>query len=418
MTSGRVVTILALSIAGFALTRHLAQPRAPKIPPRSRQAQSAAPHVMDKISIRSGDTLDALLKRSGLAHDTRAELIEAVGEHFDVRTFRAGSQLTLLRSEGALVSVEYVVDPDHRLEIVQANGQFKARIAAIPGAVRPRAVCGTLKGSLFESMARAGEQPELALRMAEIFAWDIDFYRDPQPDDQFCLLVEKKEYDNGAPATYRRVLAATYVNAGIVHDAYLFKASDGEEHYYSGDGQSLEAAFLRSPLKLDARISSHFSGRRLHPVLGVYRPHLGTDYAAPVGTPVQAVADGRVVYSGLSGGSGNLVTLQHANGYVTQYLHLSRRLVRKGDRVKQGQRIGLVGMTGLASGPHVDIRIQNNGRYLNWATLKLPRQSRVPASSLREFEMVRDRLMAMMVGNSGESKTELASGTTESMTAR
>jgi murein DD-endopeptidase MepM/ murein hydrolase activator NlpD len=324
----------------------------------------------------------------------------------------------LLRSgQGAFVSVEYVIDPDHKLELTESSGEFVARIVDIPGTVRPQVVCGTLEGSLFESMARTGEQPELAMQIAEIFAWDIDFYRDPQPGDRFCLLVEKKEYDNGGPATYQRVLAAKYDNAGTMYDAYLFKNPDGEEHYYSSDGQSLQAAFLRSPLKFDARISSRFSHRRLHPVFGVYRAHLGTDYAAPMGTSVQAVADGRVIFSGLSGGSGNLITLQHANGYATQYLHLSKRLVRKGDRVKQGQRIGLVGMTGLASGPHVDIRIQKNGHYMNWETLKLPRQSRIAAASLQAFEVVRDRFTAMLASGP-DSGTRLALSDTAPTAAR
>ena len=368
--SNRILAILVLGIAAIACTWQkphqapIMMAAAPAVPPTT---------VLEKenVAIRRGDTLDALLNRSGVDAQLRMDLIAAVRKEFDVTKFRAGSQLTLLRTlQGTLKSVEYVLDPDHKLELTESRGEFVARIADIPGTVRPQVVCGALEGSLFESMARIGEQPVLAIQIAEIFAWDIDFYRDPQPGDQFCLLVEKKVYDNGAPATYQRVLAAQYVNAGTVYDAYLFKKPGGEEHYYSGEGQSLQAAFLRSPLKFDARISSHFSRRRLHPVLGVYRAHLGSDYAAPSGTPVQAVADGRVIFSGFSGDSGNLITLQHASGYVTQFLHLSKRLVRKGDRVKQGQRIGLVGMTGLATGPHVDIRIRKNGHYMNWENPK------------------------------------------------
>jgi murein DD-endopeptidase MepM/ murein hydrolase activator NlpD len=232
--------------------------------------------------------------------------------------------------------------------------------------------------------------------MAEIFAWDLDFYRDPREGDEFCLLVEKKEYENGAPAVYQRVLAARYNNAGTLYDAYLFEGEDGSAHYYSSDGESLQAAFLRSPLAFDARISSRYSTGRFHPVLGQYRPHLGTDYAAPTGTPILAVADGRVTFSGRSGGSGIMVTLRHANGFETQYLHMSRRLVSKGDRVRQGERIGLVGSTGLATGPHVDIRIRKNGRYMNWEKLKVPRQSRIAAAKEAAFSTIRDRFAAQM----------------------
>lgn len=408
--SVRILAIVAIGIAASGLAWQYTNPAAN---PSGQQLPVAAPVPelnQENLSIRPGDTLEALLQRSQVDPQLRTEMIAAVEKEFDVRKFRAGSQLTLLRSQqGNLEALEYVIDPDHRLRLAKSKGGFVARVGEIPGAIRRTAVCGTLQGSLFESVERTGERPELALEIAEIFAWDLDFYRDPREGDEFCLLVEKKEYSSGAAATYRRVLAAKYNNGGTIYDAYLYENPEGEGHYYSSDGQSLQAAFLRSPLEFDARISSHFSHRRLHPVLDQYRAHLGTDYAAPVGTPVQAVADGRVIFSGPSGGSGNLITLQHANGFETQYLHLSRRLVRVGARVKQGERIGLVGMTGIATGPHVDLRVRKNGRYMNWETLKIPRQSGIAAAQQVSFNAVRDRLAAEMSPRFA-SATELASG--------
>ena len=234
--------------------------------------------VPEIVSIRRGDTLGTLLKRSGVPPQMQVELIAAAQKQFDVRKLRVGSQLTLFRTEdGILDSLEYVIDSDHKLRLSGSDGAFVAQIAEIPGVIRPDTVCATLEGSLFESIAQAGERPELAIRLAEIFAWDLDFYRDPRAGDTFCILVEKKLYDDGSPATYRSVLAAQYSNAGKLYDAYLYPDENGEPRYFSATGQSLQAAFLRSPLEFDARVSSQFSRRRYHPVLHVYRPHWGTD---------------------------------------------------------------------------------------------------------------------------------------------
>ena len=240
-----------------------------------------------------------------------------------------------------------------------------------------------MQDSLFTSMERAGEQPELALRVAEIFAWDMDFYTDPQPGDQFCVLVEKKVYDNGQSPTYHRILAARYKNAETVYEGFLYPDVAGKPAYYSRDGRSLQAAFLRSPLRFEAAISSHFSRHRFHPVLRVYRPHLGTDYAAPVGAPVQAIATGRVTFCGRAGGAGKMVRVEHANGYESMYMHLSRILVRRGQHVAQGQRIALVGATGLATGPHLDFRLRRNGKYVNFEHFRAPRAAQLDANQMR-----------------------------------
>ncbi|HWP86119.1 MAG TPA: peptidoglycan DD-metalloendopeptidase family protein [Terriglobia bacterium] len=406
--SVRILVVLLLGLFGVLLAWQLTNPTLPQ-PVLSAPAAIVPAFLKETIAIRPGDTLDNLLQRSGVEAPLRLEMIAAIGKAFDVRKFRAGAELILVRTrEGELRSLEYLLHPDRKLRLLRGTEGFAAEIAEIPGVIRTEAVCGTLRGSLFESFQRIGERPELAMKMAEIFAWDLDFYRDPREGDTFCLLVEKKEYAHGAPPTYRRVLAARYDNDGTVYDAFLFESEDGSPHYYSSSGESLQAAFRRSPLAFDARISSSFSRRRFHPVLGVYRPHLGTDYAAPTGTPILAVADGRVVFAGRSGGSGNMVTLQHANGFETQYLHMSRILVSKGERVRQGERIGLVGMTGLATGPHVDLRISKNGRYLNWETLKVPRQSRIPKAQEAAFRAVRDRWASQMAAG-GNPALKLAS---------
>jgi murein DD-endopeptidase MepM/ murein hydrolase activator NlpD len=349
------------------------------------------------LPIRTGDNLDTLLESAGIGQDEKTQVVEAVSESFDVRQLRAGSYLSLTRSaSGDFESLEYVIDPDRRLEVSATEAGYSADVVEVPGEVIPAAVCTSLEGSLFESIDEAGGNPDLALRMASIFAWDIDFYTDPQEGDAFCVLVEKKVYENGQPPTFQRILAARYLNNGKLFDAFLFIGPNGKPAYYSRDGRSLQAAFLRSPMKFEAAVSSHFSHRRFHPVLKIYRPHLGTDYAAPTGTPVQAVADGTVVFSGYARGGGNWIHIRHANGYETQYLHLSRRFVKKGEHVDQGERIGLVGSTGLATGPHLDFRVRRNGKYVNFEALDMPRAATILAQHRAEFTKRRDRYRTMM----------------------
>jgi murein DD-endopeptidase MepM/ murein hydrolase activator NlpD len=317
-----------------------------------------------------------------------------------VRKVRAGRDLLVTRWDktGEIAGVEYVVDADHQVQLFRDNGISSAELVEIPGTVKQVPVCATLKDSLAATMDRAGESFTLAMMMADVLAFDIDFYRDPQPGDDFCLLVEKKFYENGQAPTYRRIVAARYNNAGHISDAYWFAdaTGDGKGSYFGGNGESLKAAFLRSPLEFDARVSSHFSGSRLHPVLHEVRAHYGTDYAAPTGTPVRAVADGKVVGAGMSGGSGNMVTIRHADGYQTQYLHLSKILVREGQSIEQGAHLGLVGATGLATGPHLDIRISRNGSYMNWEKMRAPRTVTLAGGMKDQFLAERDQMLGQM----------------------
>jgi murein DD-endopeptidase MepM/ murein hydrolase activator NlpD len=212
------------------------------------------------------------------------------------------------------------------------------------------------------------------------------------------MVIEKRTYVNGQPPTYGKLLAAEYKNGGHPYQAVLFRDPQGKEAYYAPDGKSLQKAFLRSPLKFSAPVTSRFSRSRFHPVLKIHRPHLGIDYGAPIGAPVQSIGEGRVVFAGYKGQSGNLVHIRHANGYETMYMHLSRILVRSGARVAQGERIGLVGKTGLATGPHLDFRIRQNGQYRNFETLRLPPAEPVARHLMSEFAAVRDRVMPLLTG--------------------
>ena len=338
-----------------------------------------------------------ILQGLGIDAGTAARMISSAQSVFDLRHLRAGNRLSVGRSVlGDLRLVRYRIDTDRVLTIAPQGGDFHSEIQTIPSETQTVGVMGEVHGSLFEAVINAGEKPELAMRLAQIFGWDLDFYTDPRPGDTFRVVVEKKLLSNGELLSYGRILAAEYKNAGRPYGAVLFHDVSGAPAYFTPEGKSMKKAFLHSPLKFAAPITSHFSAHRFHPILKEYRPHLGIDYAAPTGTPVQTIGEGRVVFAGMKGGAGNLVEVQHINGYTTYYMHLSRVLVRSGQRVEQGQSIGLVGMTGLATGPHLDFRIQKQGQFLNFERLPLPPSDPVAKRDWNEFSGLRDRALALM----------------------
>lgn len=347
--------------------------------------------------IPRGVALADFLPRFDIEPATVYQITSAANPVFDMRKIRAGHLLRIGRNGyDELRAIRYQIDADRELWIEATSDGFQARIHDVPYVTELVGVVGQIRDSLFNAVTDSGEGAELAIEMANIFAWDLDFYTDPRVGDSFRLLVEKRIYADGQNTRYGRILAAEYNNQGSTYQAVLFHDPDGDPAYYAPDGKSLKRAFLKSPLKFSARISSHFSRHRFHPVLKRYRPHLGTDYAAPTGTPVQTIGDGRVLEAGRKGGNGNYVRIRHVNGFETWYLHLSRILIRRGQRVHQGQIIGRVGATGLASGPHLDFRIRQSGRFVNFERLKLPPSQPVARQEMPEFERVRDQHMALL----------------------
>ena len=341
--------------------------------------------------VLAGATFAQALGRLGVEPGVAADVAEAAQSVYNLRGFRTGNRLAVGRSvDGELRVVRYQIDPDRMLWVRPQGKGFRAEIQRIPSETVVVPVAGQLRDSLYNAVIEAGESPELAVRLAEIFAWDLDFYTDPRRGDRFRLLVEKKRYATGETGAYGKIYAAEYDNDGRTYQAVLFRDPSGRPAYYGADGKSLEKALLRSPLKFSAPITSRFSRSRFHPVLKTRRPHLGIDYGAPTGTPVQAIGSGSVVFAGRKGGAGNMVHLRHTNGYETMYMHLSQILVHSGHRVEQGQRIGLVGATGLATGPHLDFRILQHGSYRNFEALNLPPAMPVAKKDWAEFAGLRD----------------------------
>jgi murein DD-endopeptidase MepM/ murein hydrolase activator NlpD len=398
--SWSIVAVLAcLAVGGsylarFSSERDLARQFAAAA---QRTAVPAPKLVLTTTPVPRGTPFAAVLAQMNVDPQTASEITSVAESVFDFRLFRAGNELKIARTLlGQLEELSYQIDPQRILSVAFRDGAFHAEVQTIPSITETDGVSGKVQGSLFEAVTQAGESPELAMRIADIFSWDLDFYTDPRPGDTFRVVVEKKKIASGQTIAYGRILAAEYDNDGRAYRAVLFHDPGGAPVYYTPDGKSLKKAFLHSPLKFAAVITSHFSYSRFHPILKIYRPHLGTDYAAPIGTPVQSIGDGHVIFAGRKGGDGNLVKIQHSNGYQTYYMHLSRILVRDGQHVVQGQRIGLVGMTGLATGPHLDFRIERNGQFMNFERLPLPPSEPVARSDMAEFTAVRDREIALL----------------------
>jgi murein DD-endopeptidase MepM/ murein hydrolase activator NlpD len=282
------------------------------------------------------------------------------------------------------------------VDIVEAWREGEAWTAArrdVPVERKVVLVAGTVAGSLFESMEVLGEQAQLVLDFAGIFAWDFDFTSDSQPGDRFRMLVEKV-YAGDQFVKYDRILVAEYESERKVHTGIYFKDREGGG-YYTPAGESLRRAFLKSPLEF-TRISSTFTRARRHPILGGVRPHLAVDYAAPTGTPIWAVADGRVEFAGYKGGNGNTVVIRHRANFKTMYNHLSRfgKGIRRGAAVKQRQAIGYVGTTGLSTGPHLDYRVIKDGRFVNPLKETFLPGKPISPSARPAFLEARDSLLA------------------------
>ncbi len=251
-----------------------------------------------------------------------------------------------------------------------------------------KCITGVIKSTLYEAIIDQGESPELAYLLSDIFSWQIDFWLDIQKNDKFFCVIDKYVTNDGSLYKYGDIKFAYIKNMNKDFFAVGYKLPNSEElRYFDLNGKSLEKSFLKSPLKY-TRISSKFSYHRFHPVLKIFRPHLGVDYAAPIGTPVWATASGTVIYAGWKGGGGKTVIIKHAGGYQTSYCHFSRiaKGIRRGVKVRQKQVIGYVGMTGLATGPHTDYRIKKNGYYINPLTLKPPSLSNIPDSLMDNFK--------------------------------
>lgn len=358
--------------------------------------------------VQPGETFSSLLQEY-LSPGQISDLAARSRKVFPLSQLRAGQPYSLALQDDSLVSFIYDIDREHQLSIrCEGEGCDVDRVA-IPYTVQTETIYGTISSSLFEAVAESNESTELAVALADIFAWDIDFIRDIQEGDAFSAMVEKR-YRDGQPAGYGRILAAEFNNQGKPYQAILFQDGDNPPQYYTPDGKGMRKAFLKAPLDF-TRISSGFTKNRFHPVLRVWRPHLAIDYAAPTGTPVRTVADGTVVKRSYDRSNGNLVRVRHANGYETTYIHLNKfaKGLKVGKRLKQGELVGYVGSTGIATGPHLDFRMFKNGRPINPATVKSTTADPVSKKNLVAFQAEAVRLLSELEGgNIQQARVETA----------
>lgn len=343
-----------------------------------------------------GETAADVFEKLGLEGGEAYEATNALAERVNLRSLRAGNRYSaFFNPDSSLASFELTVDGSGRAQMVRRGDQWKCDWQPFQRKVGVRALRGTLAGSLEESIRKAGGPSTLAYRLADVFQWDLDFTKDLRRGDHFEVLYQEILLD-GKFHDVGTILAVNYDNQGRIHEAYRYGDAGV---YYDGEGRPMRKMFLRSPLRY-SRVTSQFSHRRFHPVLKQYRPHYGVDYGAPVGTPVLVTANGTVVSAGWDRGGGNVVKVQHAGGYVTAYLHLSRFAagVRRGARVRQGDIIAYSGATGLASGPHLDYRVKYRDQWIDPLSLKSVRDEPIPSSRMASFHAWRDDLRAGMRG--------------------
>lgn len=382
-------------------------PPAPIVPP---------PPADERVEGRLGDgeALSTALQRSGVGADDTSDVVRALKDHVEMRGLRAGASFAvvwrplvtggkeLLRFELATLSGEgvprTVVVERQPPPITQpeAGALFLARHDDAPIETKVEGLSGAVRSSLYQSMLESGEEAVLVNKFVDVFAWNVDFYRQTQKGDQWRVIVEKR-FAGGRFLGYGKVLAAEYVNAGSAHRGFLFDAADGKHGgTYDEEGNALQRTFLKNPMEI-ARVTSSY-GMRFHPVLGKNKQHQGVDYGAPTGTPVWSVADGVVKEARWSKTAGNMIVLQHMNGITTEYFHLSKFAdgIKAGARVKQKQQIGNVGNTGMSTGSHLHFGMLRAGAHVDPATQKFPNARPIPKEYQGELERFVAPLLAQL----------------------
>lgn len=414
---GLIALGLVLILVGLTLPKPAEQPPTADLPvslPEPAQAvvssdtapaeevDTAADH-WDRHTVRQGDNLGALLSRAGLTPGDVHELVTVDERTAQLVRIFPGDEIALqIRDDGRLHAVRYTLNETDTLYVTRnGDAQLETHIQTTPLEVQIEEAAGTITSSLYNAGIQAGLEDRTIMELAGVFGWDIDFALDLREGDRFVVIYETLHRD-GKKLRSGNILAAEFINRGSRFRALRFTREEGQTEYYAPDGRSMRKAFLRTPTDF-TRVSSDFNPNRLHPVLGTRRPHMGTDYAAPPGTPIWAAGDGRIIHRGPKGGYGNTVILQHGARHTTLYAHMrgfaSGQSV--GDRVRQGQVIGYVGSTGLATGPHLHYEFRVDGVHRNPRTVDLPEAEPIADQYRNQFERTTQPLLARLEEISG-----------------
>ncbi len=355
------------------------------------------------IMVKAGDNIYGLLQEQKISPFQISMLLKNSNPTFDFSKITPGHMLSVWVTEelprriGGLI---YSIDDLSTLKVSPQNSKFKVEKHTLTLETRVEMAEGTIQNSLYESAVAAGLGPEIVMDLSDIFAWEINFFSDIRAGDSFAVVYERYYVkEKNLPKGYGRVLAAGFITQGKEHIAIYYDNDKGTKGYYNEKGKTLKKQFLKAPLNY-RRISSGFSYRRMHPIYHIVRPHLGVDYAAPTGTPVVALGDGRVVYCGWYKGFGKLVRIHHSGGYMTYYGHLSRfaKGMRVGKHVSQGQVIGYVGATGVATGPHLDFRVKKGGNFIKPSKVGAVKGPSLGGKDLAAFKVIANERLVLLKG--------------------
>ncbi len=390
------VTVLALcGVAAFAIAPGTTLPapastiivRALALPSLAPLDTGAPMRYRREGRIERGDTIGSVLSRLGVSDPGALAFLTTDPAARALYQLRPGRSLRVETDEdGTLFELRFLTSSGDILTIARSGETLSATQTAAPTELRWKMAAGEIRSSLFAAADAAGLPDTVTLQLADVFAADIDFFKDLQRGDRFAVVYEMR-YVEGEPEGVGRIVAAEFDNRGKTHRAFLFRDVDGSENYYGADGTAMRRPFLRSPMAF-SRVTSGFSNARFHPILQTWRAHRGVDYAAPMGTPVRATGNATVAFAGQQGGYGNVVILQHPGAFSTVYAHLSRFAPRlhKGARVTQGDIIAYVGQTGWATGPHLHYEFRVGGVQRDPLTLAaLPGGDPLPASRRPAF---------------------------------
>lgn len=347
--------------------------------------------------VRKGDTLGSILRRVGVGSREVSRWSATTHQYVSLRRLQPGRAFTFLVPSGTdeLAGLQYEIASDATLVMREEGEEILGSVVRMPRMVATRVVSGTIDNNLYTAAQQRQIPDSVVSSLVDIFGWDIDFTTDVHPGDTFRVAYEESRDAEGRRIDGGKVIAAELVIRGKVWDAIFFEAADDGGSYYSKDGKSFGRSFLRYPLEF-TRITSTFTSSRFHPVLGVSRPHLGVDFAAPIGTPLRAIAAGRVEVAGWNGGSGRYIRIDHGMGLESSYSHLSTISVRAGTHVQVGQVIGRVGASGLATGPHLHFALFRGGVYVNPLRVQLPASPPLPAKYMQRFARARDEALQQL----------------------
>ena len=395
--------IASCAVMGAILAAVSAQFRNPLLDPAidavvepAEATPRAAPFEFVAVTIGRNDTLDQIFRGMQLEISDLAELRNLPDVRKSLDMIRPGDVIQLTHLNGEIKSLTRRIDETATLSVTRAQDGFNANIVENPLETGEQLLRGDVDSSLYVAVNAAGGTDRLAVELADVFKYDIDFVNQVRPGDSF-IVAHEQQFQDGEFVRDGDILAAEFTNSGKTYRAVRYVGPNGRADYYTPDGRPVRKAFLRYPVDY-ARISSGFSLKRRHPVLNRVRAHKGIDFAAATGTPIKAAGTGRIVSRGRKGGYGNAVVLAHNSGVTTLYGHMSRfaKGQKVGDRVQQGQVIGYVGMTGLASGPHVHYEYRVKGVHKNPATVTMPKADPIPANLMADFKAQTTPLLARL----------------------